>query len=215
MDEAHIIRNYKSLLSESSCKLKGFRRWVLTGTPINNREMDLYSLIKFLRCSPFNELTVYKKFIEKSQERLNTLLKHLILRRTKSILQANGHLVKLPEKSSKIINVTLEKDEMNVYQTIMSYSKTLFEQFLHQRNERNDEKDFIQSSTNYKSSKNFIDNKNTYAKIHQHFTKMHGTEEVKSHQILVLLLRLRQICCHPGLINSVNNILFIFTAFVN
>lgn len=26
--------------------------------------------------------------------------------------------------------------------------------------------------------------------------------EIKSHQILVLLLRLRQICCHPGLVNS-------------
>lgn len=29
-----------------------------------------------------------------------------------------------------------------------------------------------------------------------------GLKEVKSHEILVLLLRLRQICCHPGLIHA-------------
>lgn len=33
--------------------------------------------------------------------------------------------------------------------------------------------------------------------------KMKGISEIKTHQILVLLLRLRQICIHPGLVKKV------------
>jgi SNF2 family DNA or RNA helicase len=38
--------------------------------------------------------------------------------------------------------------------------------------------------------------------LHQ---KMNSMGDVKTFQILVLLLRLRQICCHPGLIEGVSH----------
>ncbi|GLV31365.1 lodestar [Carabus blaptoides fortunei] len=39
-----------------------------------------------------------------------------------------------------------------------------------------------------------------YIKTYKKVLKMYGSTEIKHHDIVVLLLRLRQICCHPSLI---------------
>ena len=44
--------------------------------------------------------------------------------------------------------------------------------------------------------------------LHQ---KMKSMGDVKAFHILVLLLRLRQICCHPGLIEGVSNFVSVYT----
>lgn len=59
LDEAHVIRNPKSGVSQSVCRLRAVRRWAVTGTPVQNKELDMYSLLRFLRVSPFDQLTVY------------------------------------------------------------------------------------------------------------------------------------------------------------
>ncbi|KAM7363018.1 transcription termination factor lodestar [Cochliomyia hominivorax] len=205
LDEAHVVRNHKSQSSIAVCELRGKARWALTGTPIQNKEMDVYALLKFLRCSPFDDFSHWKKWIDKSaggQQRLNTIMKSLMLRRTKAQLQDRGELQCLPQKRIELIEVELDKDEMNVYQKIMIYSRTLFAQFLFQRAERNTDLAYKEQS----SKPTFMQTKDpngAYYKMHQKFTKIHqGSKEIKSHEILVLLLRLRQICCHPGLIDS-------------
>ncbi|KAL9910816.1 transcription termination factor lodestar isoform 1-T3 [Glossina fuscipes fuscipes] len=205
LDEAHTIRNHKSQTSVAVCALRGTYRWALTGTPIQNKEMDIYSLLKFMRCSPFDELTHWRKWIDKSaggQQRLNTIMNTLMLRRTKTQLQELGELSNLPQKHIELIEVELDKDEMNVYQKIMVYSRHLFAQFLNQRAERNTDLLYREQS----SRPTFMQTKNpndAYYKMHQKFTKLHrNQEDIKSYEILVLLLRLRQICCHPGLIDS-------------
>ncbi|XP_075145312.1 transcription termination factor 2-like [Haematobia irritans] len=205
LDEAHVVRNHKAQSSVAVCELKGKNRWALTGTPIQNKEMDVYALLKFLRCSPFDDFAHWKKWIDKSaggQQRLNTIMKSLMLRRTKAQLQDRGELQCLPQKAIELIEVELDKDEMNVYQKIMIFSRTLFAQFLFQRAERNTDLMYRDQS----ARPTFMQTKDpngAYYKVHQKFTKMHqGSKEIKSHEILVLLLRLRQICCHPGLIDS-------------
>ncbi|XP_017473282.1 PREDICTED: transcription termination factor 2 [Rhagoletis zephyria] len=206
LDEAHVVRNHKAQMSIAVCALRGKYKWALTGTPIQNKEMDAYALIKFLRCSPFDELPHWKKWIDNKsaggQQRLNALMKTLMLRRTKVMLQERGALQCLPEKSTELIEVYLDKDEMNVYQKIMVYSRTLFAQFLLQRAERNTDYMYKEDS-NRPTIVQTKDPNGAYYKVHEKFTKLHrGQKDVKSHEILVLLLRLRQICCHPGLIDS-------------
>nr|AAM48446.1 RE70645p [Drosophila melanogaster]AAV36858.1 RE74565p [Drosophila melanogaster] len=206
LDEAHVVRNHKSQSSLAVCDLRGKYRWALTGTPIQNKELDVYALLKFLRCSPFDDLHTWKKWIDNKsaggQNRLNLLMKSLMLRRTKAQLQSDGKLNSLPNKELRLIEISLDKEEMNVYQTVMTYSRTLFAQFLHQRAER--ETDFNYRSDANKPTYNQIKDPNgAYYKMHEKFARMAGSKkEVKSHDILVLLLRLRQICCHPGLIDA-------------
>ncbi|XP_002073794.3 transcription termination factor 2 [Drosophila willistoni] len=206
LDEAHVVRNHKAQTSIAVSALRAKYRWALTGTPIQNKELDVYALLKFLRCSPFDDLATWKKWIDNKsaggQNRLNLLMKSLMLRRTKAQLQLDGKLNNLPQKELRLIEINLDKDEMNVYQKVLTYSRTLFAQFLFQRSEKDSDMNFI-SDANKPTYNQIKDPNGAYYKMHQKFAKMAGSKkEVKSHDILVLLLRLRQICCHPGLIDS-------------
>lgn len=183
-------------MAQSCCELKGKRRWGLTGTPVQNKEMDLFSLWKFLKVKGFDNLLKFKKWINfntaDGKNRLNARLRPMLLRRTKIELQTKGELQSLPEKKIDVIAFSLTTDEMNVYSKILSLSQSLFAQFMQQRANR--------EMQGFGSKKN-----NVFSKMHAKFKRMQGDiEEVKSSQILVLLTRLRQICDHPGLIDAVS-----------
>lgn len=62
LDEAHVIRNPKAGVSTAVCRLRAVRRWAVTGTPVQNKELDMYSLLRFLRVSPFDQLTVHNSY---------------------------------------------------------------------------------------------------------------------------------------------------------
>jgi len=142
LDEAHIVRNHKSQASKAVCDLVASKRWALTGTPIQNKELDLYSILKFLKCSPFNDLFVWKRWIDNKNtagyQRLAMvmIMKTLMLRRTKQELMAKDDLESLPDKSIEEVKVQLDRQEKLVYEKILVYSRTLFAQFLAQRAEK-------------------------------------------------------------------------------
>lgn len=73
------------------------------------------------------------------QERLNTVISSLLLRRTKEQLIKIGALDSIPQREWKLIEITLEKNEMDFYQKLLILSRTLFAQYLHQRAEKNAE----------------------------------------------------------------------------
>jgi transcription termination factor 2 len=56
-------------------------------------------------------------------QRLNTVLNSLMLRRTKEQLQSVGALAFLPEKQMYEITVKLDKEESEVYQTVLNFSR--------------------------------------------------------------------------------------------
>lgn len=53
LDEAHNIKDRNSNTSKSAAALDTYERWCLTGTAIQNRIGELYSLIRFLGIEPF------------------------------------------------------------------------------------------------------------------------------------------------------------------
>ncbi|XP_076167205.1 transcription termination factor lodestar [Ptiloglossa arizonensis] len=204
LDEAHVIRNHKSQASEAVCGLIASKRWALSGTPIQNKEMDLFSILKFLRCSPFDDLRVWKRWVDNKnatgRQRLATLMKTLMLHRTKQELQDKGVLDCLPDKMVEEVSVVLDSQEQLVYEKVLIYSRTLFAQFLAQRAEKDHMMD-LAGGVYDKPAFLSNPNKNTqFTKAQNKLLSLHA--DVKAHEILVLLLRLRQICVHPTLIHS-------------
>ncbi|CAD6233363.1 GSCOCG00007156001-RA-CDS [Cotesia congregata] len=194
LDEAHAIRNHKSQACEAVCQLKAKKRWALTGTPIHNKGMDIFAILKFLKCSPFDDIRIWKRWVENKSdagvERLAMVMKSLMLRRTKNELINKGDIDSLPEKHLEIIKISLDKDERLVYDKVMMYSRTFFAQFLHQRAEK-------EALVPLGVANKF---KNSFNKAQQQLLARHA--DVQTFEILVLLLRLRQICCQPSLIHD-------------
>ena len=206
LDEAHQVRNPRSLAAQAVCKLRAAKRWAVTGTPIQNKELDLYSLIRFLRVDPFDEYKVWKQWVENKtslgQSRMNTLVDNLLLRRSKSqISNVTGKaIVELPEKLTVEHPIKLKMEEQKVYDRVFSFSQQAMINYLktHVENDDNVDSYIRQREQRDSSAKHsFQYNPNQVIRGSNDLNK-----KVHASDILVLLLRLRQICCHPGLIKS-------------
>ncbi|KAK6198712.1 SNF2 family N-terminal domain-containing protein [Scheffersomyces amazonensis] len=55
LDEAHNIKDRTSGTAKAANNLKTKKRWCLTGTPLQNRIGEMYSLIRFMKIAPFYE----------------------------------------------------------------------------------------------------------------------------------------------------------------
>uniref|UniRef100_A0A674NN30 Transcription termination factor 2 n=1 Tax=Takifugu rubripes TaxID=31033 RepID=A0A674NN30_TAKRU len=120
LDEAHNIKNPEVHTSVATCQLTAHARWAVTGTPIQNNLLDMYSLLKFLRYSPFDEFKLWKAQVDNGSDtgikRLHILTRSLLLRRTKDQKDAKGSpLVTLPGLMCKVHRPKLSQDEKKVY----------------------------------------------------------------------------------------------------
>ena len=65
LDEGHVIRNPNALMSKAVLALKSERRWVITGTPIQNSVKDMFSIISFLKLEPFTDRQWWRRTMER------------------------------------------------------------------------------------------------------------------------------------------------------
>lgn len=198
-DEAHVIRNHKSTTNISVCALEASSYWCLTGTPVQNKEVDVYSLIKFLHCHPFQEYEMWRLFMASrktgTNSRLQALLKSLLLRRTKEELADAGKIERLPTKNYIESRMTLSEPEQKVHDAFMSISRAIFIRYLEQRIEKHPE-------LAYKYRDIIRNAKVDVQKLHEKFVKIATSKVIRHHHIFTILLRLRQICLHPSLIHT-------------
>jgi DNA repair protein RAD16 len=54
LDEAHNIKERSTNTAKAAFELKANARWCLSGTPLQNRVGELYSLVRFLGGDPFS-----------------------------------------------------------------------------------------------------------------------------------------------------------------
>uniref|UniRef100_A0A665V1T7 Transcription termination factor 2 n=1 Tax=Echeneis naucrates TaxID=173247 RepID=A0A665V1T7_ECHNA len=201
LDEAHNIKNPKVQTSIAVCQLRARARWAVTGTPIQNNLLDMYSLLKFLRCSPFDEYKLWKAQVDngsnRGRERLNILTRSLLLRRTKDQKDSTGKpLVSLPDRSCTVHQLKLSADEKAVYDVVFAQSRSTLQNYLKKREGKD------MNNTNTSSP-------NPFSKVAQEFNISRSDSAVPSPQqtsstvhILSLLLRLRQCCCHLSLLKK-------------
>lgn len=119
LDEAQYIKNHNTLKAQSVKQINSLNRFVLTGTPIENSVMDLWSIFDFLMplyLYNYNEFKgkYEKNIIEKDEVTINKLIKKItpfVLRRTKEDV-----LKSLPEKVNKIYYAKMQDEQRKVYE---------------------------------------------------------------------------------------------------
>ncbi|NXB82350.1 TTF2 factor, partial [Donacobius atricapilla] len=200
LDEAHSIKNPRVQTSIAVCKLRASARWAVTGTPIQNNLLDMYSLLRFLRCSPFDEYKVWKYQVDnntrKGQERLSLLTRSLLLQRTKDQLDSAGKpLVSLPQRSTQLHQLKLTAEEQSVYNVLFARSRSTLQSYLKRQEQKNEGRDYDGGNPFEKVAQEFGVSQKEFLAGSQSASQVSSTVHVLS-----MLLRLRQCCCHLSLL---------------
>lgn len=203
LDEAHNIKNHKCKTAIGVCRLRAWCRWALTGTPIQNDLIDMYSLLRFLRCSPFDEFQVWKRQVAMNagtgKVRLNTLVKTFLLRREKSQKGPGGRpLVPLPTKTIIVHDLRLSKEEKSVYDKVYAQSQSKFKDYLKRHAEKNGGEQYLNDTApaSLGGRNPFMDKPGASG------GPVLGQKGTGGTHILVSLLRLRQCCGHLSLLKE-------------
>ncbi|MFA5264013.1 MAG: DEAD/DEAH box helicase [Opitutaceae bacterium] len=161
LDEAQNIKNPESATSRTARELSALHRMVLTGTPIENKLMDLWSLFAFTMPGLLGSQAWFKQHFQDSEDPaaarrlLASRVKPFLLRRTKAQVAKD-----LPARIEETVLCDMEDEQRNLYQAeLKSARKTLLG---------------IRSESEF------------------------GEQRFN---ILRSLMRLRQICCDPRLID--------------
>ncbi len=160
LDEGQFIKTPSSKVAQVARDLPGEHRLVLTGTPIENRLLDLWSLFAFALPGLLGSQTAFKRHYAAENPlalpRLRARVRHFLLRRTKGQVAAD-----LPARTEEDVVVELEGEQAKLYQAELKRARA----------------QLLKVSTDRQ------------------------LDRLRFH-ILASLLRLRQICCHPALIDS-------------
>ncbi|MCK4998939.1 MAG: DEAD/DEAH box helicase, partial [Anaerohalosphaera sp.] len=131
LDEAQAIKNPSTRQSKAAKKLPASARIVLTGTPVENRIGDLWSLFDFLNPGLLGSASVFKSFIKQLQQRtqdqygpLRRLVSPYILRRLKT---DRSIIPDLPEKIETSSYCKLSKTQIKLYDQAVKSLKSALE----------------------------------------------------------------------------------------
>lgn len=110
IDEAQNIKNFLSRTADSVKKIKADIRIALTGTPIENNTLELWSIFDFVFPGYLGKHTKFLKKYSDNIKELKEMIAPFILRRLKSEV-----LSELPDKIETDIIVELGEDQKKLY----------------------------------------------------------------------------------------------------
>lgn len=161
LDEAQYIKNPDSQTAKAAWALRADHRLALSGTPIENRLLDLWSIMGFAMPGVLGKRTSFARSFDQRSDpfartRLAARVRPFVLRRTKTEVAKD-----LPERSEEDLLCELEGEQATLYRAELKRARA--------------------------------------ALLNIQTTKELDKERFN---ILTSLLRLRQICCHPALVNG-------------
>ncbi|MCX5677438.1 MAG: SNF2-related protein, partial [Planctomycetota bacterium] len=120
LDEAQAVKNPAARQTRAVKKLRAKARVVLTGTPVENRLSDLWSIFDFLCPGLLGSAAAFKQFLKRLEDRaggrygpLRRLVAPYILRRLKT---DRSVIADLPEKTEVYAYCTLTKKQAALYE---------------------------------------------------------------------------------------------------
>ncbi len=125
LDEAQNIKNPKTAQTKAILKLNASHRLALTGTPVENRLMDLWSIFNFLNPGYLGTQTQFRKQFELPIQKENSparsatlkkLVEPFILRR----LKTDQSIIKdLPDKVEQKLFCNLTPEQASLYEAVL------------------------------------------------------------------------------------------------
>lgn len=134
LDESQAIKNPGSITTQAVLQLNSKYRLILTGTPLENSAMDLWSQMTFINPGLLGNKSFFQKNYlipieknrdEKAIQRLYATIKPFILRRHKSQVAEF-----LPEKTESIHFSTMTDDQAELYEKTKSKFRNLILQHI-------------------------------------------------------------------------------------
>jgi len=122
LDEAQGIKNPETARAQAAFALQAEARVVLTGTPVENRLLDLWSIFRFLNPGLLGAQSEFRARFAGPIERdsdprarsaLNALVRPFVLRRSKTAV-----LPELPARTEHVLPVELGEGEASLYEAI-------------------------------------------------------------------------------------------------
>lgn len=161
LDEGQQIKNPDSKAAKAARQLRADNRLVLTGTPLENRLLDLWSLMTFATPGALGDRSYFHRHFDRRKdpraaERLTARLRPFLLRRTKGQVARD-----LPSRSEENLLSEMSGRQAELYKEELARAQHM-----------------VLSSSGFD-----MVNRRRFA-------------------ILQALTRLRQICCHPGLVDK-------------
>jgi superfamily II DNA or RNA helicase len=165
LDEAQQIKNGASQVAKAARLVRARQRLALTGTPIENRLAELWSLLEFLNPGMVGSAPAFERLLDArtpDDERRHVAdiaraVQPFFLRRTKQQV-----LTDLPPKTEQLLHVELEGDQRARYDELARHYRA------------------------------------------ELLANASGTESLSGEErflVITALLRLRQLACHPGLVD--------------
>lgn len=127
IDEAQTIKNAEAQMTKILKKLKASCKFALTGTPLENSVLELWSIFDFILPGYLTHLSDFQKKYQVKDvteehlsvlEQLNTQIRPFLLRRKK------GEVVKeLPPKIENNISIDLNQEQKKMYKAFLEKTK--------------------------------------------------------------------------------------------
>ncbi|EWC43465.1 hypothetical protein DRE_07575 [Drechslerella stenobrocha 248] len=174
LDESQHIKNHRTLTSRACADLIGTYRLCLSGTPMQNSIDDLFGAVRFLRITRYREFRYWSRDFS-SLIRLGKEFKVDAMQRLHALIKA----IMLRRKKDSLVDgkplLVLPPKNIEVIHPVFSGD----EQELYNAVEQN-----VQLRFNRYLEAGSVSQNYTY--------------------VLLLLLRLRQVCCHPRMIKDLS-----------